>query len=109
MWEAFFLRQRHQRAARDRLSSAVLLAILFTVAFRLQRTGQQWATPADLLHHAVLMGTAVISVVEADSPPYLAWRNIIAVALRLGIASSPVIAKHAELVLQASLASQAHQ
>ncbi len=102
MWKEFFLCQRQQRAARDRLSSAVLVAILCVVAYRLQRSESQqpWATPGELLHHMLLTGLAVFSVIEGGSPVYMAWRNIVVVALRLGTASSSVITKHAVRVLE---------
>lgn len=95
-WEPFFRQQRRQRAARDGLSSAVLVVILSALAFRIQGDVALW----ELLHHAVLMALAVLSATDSQGPTYASWRNVVAVALRLGTASSPLVVRHAIQMLQ---------
>jgi hypothetical protein len=93
-WSHFSQQQQQKRAASDRLASIVLLVSLVVAAVR---TAGQVSTLALTYHGAITLLALYISLKGLVHPE---WRGIIAVALRLGTASSPVITKHAEWAVQ---------
>ena len=64
---------------------------------------------ADLLHLSATVAISLISIFSKRSRTYLSWRNLLAVALRLGVVTCGLIAKHAEDVLQVGFATAAYQ
>ncbi|GAB4822782.1 hypothetical protein N2152v2_009828 [Parachlorella kessleri] len=96
LWRDYFLRQRQQRAGRDRLASAVVILILTVMAVRMQGKVNR----GDMLHYAANVFLALISAFNSRSHTYMLWRNLLAVVLRLSVVTCDLVSKHAENMLQ---------
>ncbi|PSC67815.1 Receptor of activated kinase C component of 40S small ribosomal subunit [Micractinium conductrix] len=91
--------EQHQR--HDQLAGAATTLFLFIAGLRVPAL----LTFEETIGHAALVGLMLLLLAKRGSPGYTNWRNVAVALLRLGLATSSILRKHAAALLQDEPAS----